>query len=142
MIWTYAGAGEVLAAGDGGLTTLQVRDGIAVMATSGLGDSAEGNSVGWRFETPPLPTDRLSELRLTLKGVGGAKYYVDVLDGEAILSTSGWRVSPTEVETVVLQLPPSCQVTAIMLYTLSAADGRVENHIQAVVFGPKTQGED
>ncbi len=125
-----------------GANEFEVRDGIAVMATSGLGDSAEGNSVGWRFETPPLPTDRLSELRLTLKGVGGAKYYVDVLDGEAILSTSGWRVSPTEVETVVLQLPPSCQVTAIMLYTLSAADGRVENHIQAVVFGPKTQGED
>ena len=123
-----------------GANEFETQDGAAVMATSGVGDSAEGNSVGWRIDTPALPTDRLAELRLTLKGTGGAKYFVDLLDGNTPVLGSGWRVSPIETETVALPLPPGQQVTAVLLYTLSTSDERADNRIQAAVFGPKTPG--
>jgi len=119
-----------------GANEFAARDACAVMATSGKGDAKEGNSVGWRLKTHVLPTDRFGELRLTLRGTAGAKFYVDVFDDDGLLVSSGWRASPTDAQTVSFPLAAGRKVTAVQLYTLSEGDGRVENWFSRLEFVP------
>lgn len=106
---------------------LKVRDNKGTAATMEMAGK-KGESTGYSLHLPKPVT--ASSFEMTISGNKNALYYIEIPKEKGqSLYASGWQVSPITEKTIKVSFP-SQPIKEIILYTMSKAGGKAQNHFK------------